>query len=405
MKGPVNAFGMYAQIIGVYDSGLIAPVTNSEKPAVPVASAGQELDFGLIASHRWRRGEFSVNYRGSYRQYTNAPAFSGLDQFLQLDYREVLARHLALNINTTLGTTTLANGAFSYFPAASIESVGIPTDELFNSRTNYLQSRVELTWLLSPRLSLSFGGDGFVVRRESPLLAGLNGYNARTSVAYRLTARQTISASYDHMYFDFEQAFGNSRLESAALGYSIVLTRQWELASLFGGVRVNTLGLTRVPLDPAVVALLGQSFAVVTFSEAHYLPVMEARLTRRFKQASLLFDYSNSITPGNGFYLTSRQTAAGITYSYVATRALEARVGAGYNQFSALGETLGQVTGKYSNLQSGFQLLYSLTGDISLNVRYDYRHYTTGDVFLRLDSSRVSAGIEFNFGEMSSPAR
>ena len=291
----MNAFGLYAQIIGVYDSGLAPASALQGKPVAAVASFGQETNFGANASHRWRRGKLSIEYRGSYRRYTNAPAFDGLDQFLQLTYSEALSRHLTLDVKSTLGTTTLANGAFAYFPLASLDRIGIPTDELFDNRTNYLQSRVDLTWRLTPRLSLDFGGDGFVVRRASLLLAGLNGYNARASVAYRLTPRQTISASYDNTYFDFQRAFGDSRLETAAIGYSIGLTREWDLSTLAGGVRVDMLGLTEAPIDPAIAALIGQDFAVVTFSNTLYLPVAEVRLIRRFKAASLTFDYSNGV--------------------------------------------------------------------------------------------------------------
>jgi hypothetical protein len=401
-KGAMNAFGLYAQIIGVYDSGLIVPLNATGKPGNAVASFGEEANFGANASQRWRRGKLSVEYRGSYRQYTHAPAFDGLDQFLQIDYSEALSRHLTLDLKNTLGTTTLANGAFSYFPLASLDRLGMPTDELFDSRTNYLQSRVDLTWRLTSRLSINFGGDGFVVRRASLLLAGLNGYNARSSVAYRFTPRQTISASYENTYFDFENAFGNSRLETAALGYSIGLTRQWDLSTLAGGVRVNTLGLTEIPLNPSIVALTGENFAVVTFRNALYLPVAEVRLIRRFQTASLTFDYASAVTPGNGLYLTSRQTSGAVAYSYVASRALQARMSAGYNQLSALGQTLG----KYSNLQGGVQVLYKLTGDTYLDVRYDYRHYTahysTGDAFLENDSNRVSLGVAFSLGETSS---
>ena len=405
-KGAMNAFGLYAQIIGVYDSGLTAPFAAQGKQAVAAGSViaggsyGEEINFGANASHRWRRGKLSIEYRGSYRQYTNAPAFDGLDQFLQLTYHEALLRHLTLDVKSTLGTTTLANGAFSYFPLASLDRIGIPTGELFDNRTNYLQSRVDLTWRLTPRLSVGFGGDGFVVRRESLLLAGLNGYSARASVVYRLTPRQTISASYDNTYFDFQRAFGNSRLETTALGYSIALTPEWDLATLAGGVRVNTLGLTEVPLDPAIAALTGENFAVVTFSHVLYLPVAEVRLIHRFKDASLTFDYSSGVTPGNGFYLTSRQTSGAVAYSYTATRTLQARVNAGYNQLSALGQALG----KYSNLQGGIQVLCKLRGDTYLDVRYDYRHYTTGDAILEMDSNRVSLGIAFSLGETSSMA-
>ncbi|MGA2878883.1 MAG: hypothetical protein ABSG13_08025 [Bryobacteraceae bacterium] len=394
-KGAMNTFGLYAQIIGVYDSGL---TTAGGKQ---VDGFGEETNFGANASHRWRRGKLNIEYRGSYRKYTNAPAFDGLDQFLQLTYSEALFRHLTLDLKTTLGTTTLANGAFSYFPLTALDHLGIPAGELFDSRTNYLQSRVDLTWRLTPRLSFDFGGDGFVVRRASLLLAGLNGWNVRANVAYRLTPRQTISASYDHTYYDFQGTFGASRLETAALGYSIGLTREWDLSTLAGGVRADTLGLTQVSLDPGIAALTGQSFAVVTFSNVHYLPVAEVRLTRRWKAASLTFDYSSSVTPGNGLYLTSRQTSGLATYSYIASRNLQARANAGYNQLSALGQALGT----YSNLQGGVQVLYKLTGGTYIDVRYDYRHYTAnytiGDAILEMDSNRVSLGIAFSLGEAS----
>ena len=400
-KGAMLAFGLYAQIIGVYDSGLM-PVFAPGKPATAIGSYGEETNFGASASHRWRRGKFSLEYRGSYLRYTNAPEFDGFDQLLQIAYSQALARHVTLDVKTTVGTTTIANGSFSYFPLESLDRIGIPTDELFDNRTNYLQSRVDLTWRLTPRLSFDFGGDGFVVRRQSLLLAGLNGYSARASVAYRLTPRQTISAIYDNTYFDFQNAFGSSRLETTALEYSNSLTREWDLNILGGGVRVATLGLTEVALDPAIAALIGQSLASVTFHNARYLPVVEVRLIRRFKEGSLTFLYSSSVTPGNGLYLTSRQTFGDVAYSLIAGRNLRARANAGYNQLSALGQALG----KYSNLQGGIQVLYKLMGATYLEVRYDYRHYTTrymtGDAFLEMDSNRVSVGLGFGLGEASS---
>jgi hypothetical protein len=135
----------------------------------------------------------------------------------------------------------------------------------------------------------------------------------------------------------------------------------------------------------------------VTFSNVRYLPVAEVRLIRRFKAGSLTFDYSSTVTPGDGLYLTSRQTSGAVNYSYIASRNLRARVNAGYNQLSALGQALG----KYSSLQGGFQLLYKLTADTYLDVRYDYRHYSTGDAILENESNRVSLGVAFSLGETS----
>ena len=57
-------------------------------------------------------------------------------------------------------------------------------------------------------------------------------------------------------------------------------------------------------------------------------------------------------------------------------------------------------------------MLYKLTGDAYVDLRYDYRHYNaryvsyyvTGDAILQMDSSRVSLGVAFSLGETSSAA-
>jgi hypothetical protein len=395
-SGKPLEFGLFGKVSGVYDSALTPVLAIS--PGAPFASeagAGVEASFGAAVSRRWRHSKLAVDYRGAYRQYASASLFNGVDQFFQLAYSTEIERHLRLDFKSTLGTTKLANGEFAYLPISSLDRLGLPLDELFDNRTNYLESRVDLTWQKTARLSFSFGGDGFIVRRDSLLLAGLNGYSARASVAYRLTSRQTISASYNNTYFDFQRAFGNTRLQIPTLGYALALARHWDFAAQAGAARVETLGLTQVALNPAIAALTGESFATVTFSRASYLPVGEARLIRTFKTASLTFDYTMGVTPGNGYYLTSRQTSGAIGYSYRAGKSWEMRGNAGYDQLSALGQTLG----KFTNVQAGAEVFYNLTRAARLDVRYDYRHYTTEDSILQKDSNRVSLGVAFSLGE------
>ena len=83
-----------------------------------------------------------------------------------------------------------------------------------------------------------------------------------------------------------------------------------------------------------------------------------------------------------------------MAFSYTGSRRLTARWNAGYNQLSTLGRTLG----KYTNLQGGGQV--TLMHDTYLDVRYDYRHYTTPDALVQKDSNRVSLGLAFSPGEM-----
>jgi hypothetical protein len=401
-SGKPLEFGMFAKFSGVYDSGLTPVIAaGQETPLAAQAGFGVEASFGAAFSRRWRRARLSVEYRGAYRRYSSASLLNGLDQFFQLAYTRVLQQHLVLDLKNTFGTTTLANGAFTYLPVSTLDLLGLPTNELFDNRTNYLESRVDLTWQKTARLSFGLGGDGFIVRRQSLLLAGLNGYSARASVAYRLTSRQTISASYNNTYFDYQRAFGNSRLQIPALGYSANLARHWDLSTQAGVARVGTLGLTQVALDPAIAALIGQSFATVTFSRVSYLPVAEARLVRGFKTSSLTFDYAMGVTPGNGYYLTSRQTSGTIGYSYIAGRNWEVRGNAAFNELSALGQALG----KYTNVQAGAEVFYNLTRAAHLDVRYDYRHYTTENVILQKDANRVSLGLAFSLGDLFESVR
>ncbi len=227
--GKLLDFRFYGEVTGIYDSGLTPLATNAQGDLVNVGGQyGAEAGFGVIGSRKWRRDQLKLEYKGSYRRYSGTGSFNGTDQFLNLAYAHQLKRRLTLDLKETVGTSALGNGAFSYVPLTNTDLFAIPTNELFDSRTKFLQSRVDLTWQKSARLSIGLGGEGFLVRRASLALAGLNGYSARANVAYRLTRRQTVSAAYDYSYYDFQRSFGNAKLQTATLGYSVGLSRKWD---------------------------------------------------------------------------------------------------------------------------------------------------------------------------------
>jgi hypothetical protein len=386
----------YFEVSGVYDSGLATLTTNSQGNAINVGAAyGVETGFGVIASRKWKRDKLSLEYKGAYRQYSVTNAAQGLDQFLNLAYSRQLSPRLTLDLKDTAGTVSLANGAFSYLPLSNTDLFAIPANELFDIRTNFVQSRVDLTWQQTARLSFGVGGEGFVVRRSSLALAGLDGYDARANVAYRLTTRQTLSGDYDYIYYDFQRAFGDSKLQSVALGYSAALSRKWDLSLRAGAIRIDSLGITQVSIDPAIAEIVGQSFADVTYAREVYAPLEEARLMRHFDRSSLTLDYSVGATPGNGVYLTSRQTAATAQYSYTGYQRWTFALNSGYSELSAVGQTLG----KYTNLQGGTAVTYKVGSETNIQFRYDYRHYTTQNTIYEKDSSRLSLGLAFSPGE------
>jgi hypothetical protein len=392
--GKLIDFRFYGDITGVYDSGLVPLIVDPQGNVPSYGAYGVEAGFGVVGSKTWVHDKLSLEYRGSYRNYTNHANFNGTDQFLNLAYSHLLSRHITLDLKETAGTTSLANGEFAYVPLTNTDLFAVPVNELFDTRTNFLQSRVDLVWQKTARLSFGFGGEGFVVRRSSIFLAGLDGYNARANVAYRITRRQTLSGSYIYTHFDFQRQFGYARLQTVTLGYSVGLSRQWDFSLQGGGIRVNTSGLTQVPLDPAIAIIVGQNYAVVTFARVLYVPMAEARLIRRFDRSALTVSYSMGVTPGNGVYLTSRQNVGTVDYSYTGYHRLAASMYASYSTMTAVGQTLGQL----KNYLAGAGGTYKLGRALHLEMRYDYRHYTTQNSFYMKDSSRVTIGLAFSPG-------
>jgi hypothetical protein len=392
--GKLIDFRYYGEITGVYDSGLTPLVVNPSGQVPQYGAYGAEVSFGVIGTKRWAHDSLSIEYRGTYRNYTNHAYFNGTDQFLDLDYAHLLSRHVTLDFKVIAGRVSLANGAFSFLPLENPDLVAIPTTELFDIPTEFLQSSLSLVWQKTARLSFGVSGMGFLVRRNSISLAGLDGYSGNVNMAYRLSRRQTVSASFGYTGFDYQQIYGNARLQTLNLGYSFGITRKWDFGVQGGATRVTASGLTQVPLDPAIAIIVGQPYTVITSAQVLYVPSFQVRLLRRFDRSSLSFSYMEGVMPGDGIYLTSREEVGSVAYSYVGYRRLALSADASYGKFTALTQTLGQL----ANFQAGGGGSYRLARSLFLTTRYDYRHYTTQDSFYLKNSNRVTIGLAFSPG-------
>ena len=394
--GKLIDFRFYGSLTGVFDSGL-SPVSTDQngKLVNPGGNYGVQVGFGANGTKQWRRDSLSLDYTGSYRHYATNSYFDGTDQYLNLRYGRVLSRRFTLDIKETAGITSLSNGAFSYLPLTTNDLVAVPANELFDNRSYYAQTRGSMVWQKTARLSFSFGGDSYLVRRRSRALAGLTGYGGHGDIAYRLTRRQTLNFSYFYNDYNQQRGFGYGKVHTATLGYSIGLGRRYDFATSFGASYVNTLGLQTVDVDPAIVAIIGQATVVASYHRYSTVPYFQGRLLRRFNQSSIELDAATGVTPGNGVYLTSRETNAGFGYSLVGRRKWTAGAKFSYSELSTLGQTLG----KYTGFQGGAGGTYKLNNVVSMELRYDYRHYTTQNNIFQKDSHRISLGFAFSSGD------
>jgi hypothetical protein len=403
--GAPISFRPYGNVAYVYDSGLLADTVNSQGQLInPGAQQGIDAGFGVIGSRRWRFDQISLDYHGNYTHYSPDAFFNGTTQYLGLNYTHVFSPRWNITLRENGGVSPYSYGQLAYVPMITPGLNGVPTNELFDNRTIFSQSGVDFTYQRTRRLSFQFGGDGFLVRRRSTALAGLNGGDGHFDVAYRFSKKQTLTANFSYAYYGYQRAFGNANTETLNLGYAVTLGRYWNLSLQAGVARTNNLGLTQIPYDPAIAAIVGPGYTTVVINPTRYVPLGAVSPGRRFERASLTFLYSRAVSPGNGVYLLSLGQTANINYSYVALKALTFSFFGGYSDL----DSLGQQISAYRSLNTGAGATYKLGRSVFATFRYDYRHYNAGGLQgvggqFQKNENRLSLGLAFSPGEKPLP--
>lgn len=394
--GKLLDFQLWGEITGVVDNGLTPVSLNSSGQLNTVGNLyGVEGGFGASGSRSWESDQVSLDYRGDWRQYTPVTTFNGTEQFLDLQWKHRLSRHVQLTVHEVGGISALSFGQLTYVPLANTDLLGVPLNELFDSTTYFSQSTVNLEWQASARLSFNFGGDGFIVDRKSPLLVNSDGYRGRGDIAYRFTRRQTVYMSYSYEHFEYPRSYGYSDINMVESGWSVGLGRRADFSIDGGAARVQTLGLITVALPPAVAAIVGQDYSTTSAMRDIIMPVGEARLTRRFGTSALSLNGGLTVTPGDGVYLTARSVGASVGYSYVGGKRLTFQTTAGYSRMTSAGE---QTIAPYDSYMAGAGMTYRLFSVAHMEARYDWRRYNVAAIANK-DENRVSLGMAIGTGE------
>ena len=391
----------FAGVSGVYDNQ-IQPVSVDSKGSLMEVKGlyGVEANAGAYGTHNWKTAALSLDYRGTYRHYSEHTFFDGSDHALALGYTYRKSRRVVFDLRQLAGSFSQGiGGIYGALPAVTTDIVNQPTALLFDNRTYYLQSTMDISYIASARTIYTAGGDGFLVRRQSSALVGMNGYSLRGVVQHRMSRTTTIGGTYRHIHFDYPKAFGEANIDLGEAFYTTQFARYWTF-SLSGGVYIAQVeGLQQVALDPAVAALLGQGTTIQAFYRRVLYPSGEVKLIRRFKTAAISLEYSRLVTPGNGVYLTSRTENGGGTFSYTGIRKWNFSINGGYSSLASIGQGIQP----YHQFNGGTGATYGLTRSIHLTARYDARHQEiiqgtpTG---YRRTGYRATIGLTFSPGDI-----
>jgi hypothetical protein len=381
----------------VYDSNLVATPTAGQPVNAQQGSYGVESRATLFGVHRFKRSSLGISYTGNYLRF-NSDLYSGTTQTLQLSYDQQLSKKLALRYFLSAGTSNLPYGAGvaggQLVNANLIDPnlTAVPTQEIFNIRTNFIQGGAGFLYQVNHRLSFQLMATGSGVRRDLKELGGLNGYSGSADVSYRASKRSTFSVTYSFSHYEFPGAFGASDIMSFGGGYQRAVGRDWQLGFTGSVTRVESLGLTRIALDPIVASLLGETSGVEAFYAKNYLPGLNANITRRMRKGTLTFSAARFISPGNGLFLTSQNNAYNAAYSYTGLRNWSLYASAGYSQLSSLTRTAGQYTG----VTVGLGASHAIYRTLHFTANLAYRDQFISSSTFKHNGERVSAGLAWS---------
>ena len=390
-----------AGVTGIYDNSLGALTLTPEGISKQESAEGVEANASLFGVHQWRRSSLGVSYAGSYVQYVGNSLYNGTSQSLSLNFGTQHSKRLTSKYNLAAGTSNRPYGGVGGL--YGVGGVGgqnfvdpnflaVPVQELFNNRVNYVQGGVGLVYNKSNRLSFGLNASGYGVRREAKGLGGLNGYSGNADISYRMNKRSTVSITYSFTHMEYPGAFGASDMHGMGAGYGRSFGRYWQLSVSGQVVRLESLGLARVELDPIVASLLGQTSGVEAFYRLNFIPAFSASVSRGMRRSNLSFSASKGITPGNGLFLTSQQTSYGGSYTYSGIRHWSLQASGGYSELSSLTRT----AGKYKGVSAGFGATRDIFRTIHFTSRWDFRDQLIQTSSFTRSGSRVSVGLAWS---------
>jgi len=386
----------FASATGIYDNGLLPYSTDGAGQLLNVGGLyGVEAALGAYGVHNFRHARLGLDYKGTYRHYSENTYYNGSDHTLALGYTYQKSRRLVFDIRQLAGSVsqvTSFGGTMSTVP----DSLVTPASLLFDNRANFLQSSLDVNYLQSERTTITFGGQGFGVWRKAKGLIGMQGYELHGAIMHRLSRRATVGVTYSHSHFDYPKAFGESDINAYSATWADQLGRFWTISVNGGAYQVETQGLQRVAVDPAISALLGVTSTIQTFYKNSMFPQWGISLNRRFQRASLTFNYQSGVSGGNGVYLTSRQDSGGAGFSYTASRKWSFSGSGAYSKLHGIGQDLQPFT----QITGSTGVTYALTSPIHIFAQVSTRRLDLVDASFRRNSTRAAIGISFSPGDI-----
>jgi hypothetical protein len=389
----------------MYGNGLTPASIDETGAVLDQESYGYNASFGVVGVKPFRRSQLSVNYQGGFRHFARTPHQDGIDQTLAINYVAQASQRTTYSLTQAAGTYSRAVGLGGIGGGGGIMGMtgfgvldptlgGVPTDDIFDTRTYYSASGGDVSYKKTARWSWNGGGTAYFIRRRASGLAGVNGYIARGDTSYQLSRTRVVGVGYNYMRQRFNRGFGSADAHATGVNFGQRLGRRWYADLQLNVIRVEIQRLEQVQLDPVVAALLGQQTATEVFHGTYSTLGGGAALTGTFRKSSMSFGAVRGVAPGNGVLLTSLRDIAFVTYRASLTGRWSLGLSTAYSSIRAISQNLDQ---------SGFwgtgSTSYRVTGFMHVTAGYGIRQVELNTGFRRT-GYQATLGLSFAPGEI-----
>ncbi|HCC59539.1 MAG TPA: hypothetical protein DEQ47_20215 [Solibacterales bacterium] len=394
-------FRPYLGVSGIFASGLTGGQINPDGSIASARSWGIEGDYGITGIKVREKDEFSLDFHGNVFHYMPDSNFDGSNNFLSASYTRQLRPHLLVRFDDSAGVYSNNFGVASTAATTDISlgntnTLVTPSSQILDNRTYYLSTSADVVSMLSPRVTLDFGGSAFEVKRQSSALIGSVGEQARADAEYRMSRRSTVGLYYGYTHYEYTRAFGGSDVHTLGLSYSVGVTKRLEMRFRAGASRIESLNLAQVALDPLVALLIGRTTGEVAMYQINYIPDFSAQVVRTFNHAVAGAEASLSVSPGNGLLLTSKRHFYNAHLDYTGLRTYSISMGATREELAGIGVSFAN----FSSSGANFGISRELKHGVQANFRAEYRHYDISSLtgFLR-NQYKLMVGLTYSPGD------
>jgi hypothetical protein len=387
----------YGGVSGIVDTNLQPFTLDAHGNLLRIHNLyGVEVNGGAYGVHHWKRSLLSLDYGGDYHHYLNSSSYAGSDQHLTLGYTVQPTRRWTLDLREGVGTLSVATSELANAPSSDTNSAFTPATLLFDARTTFVQSSAYATYFKSARTSFTMGGSGFLQEQKFSGLSNSGGYTLTGSAQRRTSKVTTVGVSYSYSHYEFPGFHSNSDSNSYHGTFATALGPFWTF-SLEAGVTVSEVNSQVTFALPAeLAALLGQPTLTENAYSRTIYPSGSATLQRKFRHASLGFNYARGLSSGNGTTGTARLDNANLSLSYTGVRKLNIGLYGGYYSLTSVGQS----SGKFDTYTGSTGFTYTLGHGVSLTARYAVNQQQIELGGFHRTTTRATVGLLFSPGTL-----